>query len=973
MRRTALLAVVLLLAASPGFASSGAAQDATVPTTPGDEVTLAWTGSALPGAEQGDCQEATSDAHDITLGVPDGAYDAVRVAARFDVTYDGPATDVKFTLVAPDGTATTADNGFADEDETLAIGNPVAGTYRVLVCTFASATPQAYDGMLTLTAEAIVPSVASGPACPSPGETMKWEMGYIDETRAGGEPIVQTLPDGTLVWGSHAGTTHFFTPGVEEGSPQPFVENYRGQTYDYYSEDGGATWTFVPRQPVDVPPAVGVPATGFSDPEFAVDAAGNVYTSEINLANVAVWKSTDSGRSYGLQNVFSFTSSDRQWMAADEEDVLYMTANGFGGGSFPSGPVGNLGHFIAKSTDGGVTWSAPDKRNPNGVADIQVDRRDGTVYEISASADGTLAMAAWRGARGADGMGSDPEIGTIADGVGYTGVGRLIDPTFDMDEEGNLYIVWTENGTGAAGRPPGIYYSYSLDRGRTWASPAIRVDPDARTDIWPWITVGEPGQVAISYLAVDAELENNNAELAEDDQGWNVVTAHTQYGLGCPGADEASQIPGFTYSSSTSEPIHFGTICQGGTLCQAELVDRRLGDYFANETNAEGDVYISVADTRQGGPTALPLNVRQVGGPNLFDLPEEPEEPGEPGQPPAPEVDPCEVVPDGEVVRRVATNDPTALGVALSEGCFDSADTAVLARSDDFADALAAGGLAGELDAPVLLTPTEGLDDAVAAELDRLGVEDVVLVGGEAALSAQVAADVEALGMAVRRIGGRERFSTAGLVADAIVEIGGPVEEVIVALGIRPEGGDAWPDALAAGVLAAAARAPVLLTAPEAVPFPTDDALARLLDAGDPLLIAGGTAAVGTTAQDELLAAGYAPRRIAGATRYGTAAAMAEEAVARGATTDVVVLASGEEFAGALVGGPAAVRAGGILLLAQPEDLDFGTETRAFLEARRDAIDAVVLAGGTEILSEAVERDVRTIFAGRAGEAGGGS
>ena len=67
-------------------------------------------------------------------------------------------------------------------------------------------------------------------------------------------------------------------------------------------------------------------------------------------------------------------------------------------------------------------------------------------------------------------------------------------------------------------------------------------------------------------------------------------------------------------TTASSEPVHYGTICQGGTVCQAELVDRRLGDYFANEIDATGNTYISVSDTRQGGSVALPLVIRQVGG-----------------------------------------------------------------------------------------------------------------------------------------------------------------------------------------------------------------------------------------------------------------------------------------------------------------------------------------------------------------------
>ena len=476
-------------------------------------------------------------------------------------------------------------------------------------------------------------AAAGGDGCAAPTETLKFRQEIIDPDRAGGEPIVTTLDDGTLLWGSHAGTTHFYTPGAADPDTGAFIENYEGQTYYYFSEDDGKTWEFVSRPPIpneELGTIEGVPASGFSDPEFAVDAAGQVYISEINLANVAVSKSVDGGRTYGVANPFAFTISDRQWMAADAKDVLYMTANGFGGGTFPAEPVGAVGHFFAKSTDGGVTWSEAIRSNPNGVGDIQIDRSDGTLYEISANPDGTLGMAAFRNIRNEEGPAasdfSEPEITTVAEGVGYAGVQRLIDPTFDMDDEGNLYMVWTENGQGDAKRPFGIYYSYSTDGNKTWADP-VRIDTDTDTDVWPWIAVGDPGKVAITYLAVDRQLEDDNAELATEDDAWNVIVAHTANGLGCEGADT----PGFGVVKASTEPVHFGTICMGGTVCQARLVDRRLGDYFSNEIDGQGNTYIAVSNTaveEAGGSVALPMVIRQISGPK-FGQPVNPKPPTE--------------------------------------------------------------------------------------------------------------------------------------------------------------------------------------------------------------------------------------------------------------------------------------------------------------------------------------------------------
>jgi hypothetical protein len=80
-------------------------------------------------------------------------------------------------------------------------------------------------------AAAAAPSVAAGKACPAPAPLSFAEPTYVDTTRAGGEPLVATLPDGRLIYSAHAGTTHFFTPEAPNPGTGAFVQNYTNQTY----------------------------------------------------------------------------------------------------------------------------------------------------------------------------------------------------------------------------------------------------------------------------------------------------------------------------------------------------------------------------------------------------------------------------------------------------------------------------------------------------------------------------------------------------------------------------------------------------------------------------------------------------------------------------------------------------------------------------------------------------------------------
>jgi len=812
---------------------------------------------------------------------------------------------------------------------------------------------------LTLVAGLLVASVASAQAtCPAPGQPLEFAEAYIDESRAGGEPLIETHPDGTMLWGSHAGTTHFFTPAAPDPTTAAFLENYEGQTYQYFSEDQGETWKFAPRTPISADAASGVPNSGFSDPEFAIDTAGNIFISEINLANIAFSKSSDSGRTYELQNVIGISFSDRQWMEADEEDVLWFVANTFGGGSPTAGePVtGSLANRLYKSTDGGQTFSQGQSLGRQQSSDIQVDQSDGRLYQLHTERqqDGTVDLEMWvfPNARQETPPNVTVERYTIAEDYDRQ---SSIGPEFDVDDQGNLYTIFNDGGE--ASLDHGVYYSSSSDRGVTWSEPQKLNDGQGSIH-WTWIAAGENGGVSAVWYENVNDLPDNNPERAGGEDGWHVMAAQSLNGLGCAESDQA----GFTVTQATTEPFHVGTICNGGTLCQAELIDRRLGDYFSNAIDNDGHVVIATGDTKQGGSVALPMRIRQTGGPSHI-APAASGEP-EPTQTPTTPVDPPPPPPEPERVSRISGATQSGTSVEVSQAAYDQTDSAVIARVDEYPDALAASGLAGELDAPVLLTPPDSLDGQVAGELDRLGVETAYLMGGTAALSPQVAADVEARGITVERIGGAERFETAALIADRIVALGGPVSQAVISLGGGRTAENDWPDALAAGNLAAAGRAPVLLVGPNEVPEPTRAALDRLVAKGSALFITGGLEAVGGAPEGELRSSGYDTRRLAGGDRYATAAEVVAEAQRQGAGGDPIFLASGERFSDALVAGPAAHRLGGAMLLVHPEDLNDSGATRDYLSANRDAITQAIVVGGSTTVDDRVLDQVEATLEG---------
>ncbi len=89
----------------------------------------------------------------------------------------------------------------------------------------------------------------------------------------------------------------------------------------------------------------------------------------------------------------------------------------------------------------------------------------------------------------------------------------------------------------------------------------------------------------------------------------------------------------------------------------------------------------------------------------------------------------------GERLTVVADGEPAAAAVSTSRGLFAESGVAVVAPEGDSAARLLGASAAVGLGVPLLLDPEgEGAaDDAVAAELDRLGATSVLVVGGDGA------------------------------------------------------------------------------------------------------------------------------------------------------------------------------------------------------------------------------------------------
>lgn len=251
-----------------------------------------------------------------------------------------------------------------------------------------------------------------------------------------------------------------------------------------------------------------------------------------------------------------------------------------------------------------------------------------------------------------------------------------------------------------------------------------------------------------------------------------------------------------------------------------------------------------------------------------------PNTPTDPTVPPLPDgaaADPVRIT-----AADATTSDAVLQAVAISGAAFleGAAGFGVVATASRYPDALGGSSLAYGV-APLLFTSPDGsLSAAVLTELMRAVQPggDVYVLGGVAAVPAVVDEQLAAAGFVPVRLAGEGRESTAAAVAQEVVATFGgslPFDSVIVATGSN------WPDAVTVGQIGSWWGIPILLTPAEG-PLNGDTAVAlAALDPGQ-VLVAGGNTAVSdaTVAEIEVLTGAGSVRRLGGATRFETAAAI---------------------------------------------------------------------------------------------------
>jgi len=309
---------------------------------------------------------------------------------------------------------------------------------------------------------------------------------------------------------------------------EPSENRYDASGGFYRSTNGGTSWSagFLPGLVRANPTAPG-PYESAGDPSVSAGPNNTFWYANLafdrtnNANSVAVSRSTDGGASWTTSFVFQTPATqgtgifnDKEWIGADPNnaDAAYVTWTQFAGSSSPI--------VISKTTDGGATWSAPQRVSNLYALDqgstVVVDT-SGTVHVTFESFNGTHDEVIY--ARSTDG-GATFNVTALApvDDIPSPLPGATFRddsfPALALDGS-TLHVVWSNwNGSNAD-----VDYMRSLDGGITWSNPPLTLAGGAGDQFFPWIAARNGKVYASWFNRAGGDDSYSIAGSASDDGG----------------------------------------------------------------------------------------------------------------------------------------------------------------------------------------------------------------------------------------------------------------------------------------------------------------------------------------------------------------------------------------------------------------------------------------------------------------------
>lgn len=375
----------------------------------------------------------------------------------------------------------------------------------------------------------------------------------VDPAGGEGEPSLGVLPDGTL-----------FTNGAGRSGAL------------YASTDNGTTWKKLASPTAPWPN---------EDPDLATSVDGVLWYDNLWIGCTTVAASKDAGKTWTTSPLGCVPpAGDRQYVIPVKGGEAYVYSH----------HLPTLYQMVAHTTDYGQTWT------PVGPA-------EGLTPPLAVGASGWGGGGFYDAAKGSvwtTFTWNDGPAGTSAAWYPAAGVLHKGSSTFDLlklpnaggqpvglslvvgaaDDAGNVYLAWAEaKGSDAKTQVMSVYVSSSKDDGKTWSKPTLVNEPNNMSVVFPAITAGPAGEVAVAYY--EADKQGYPAGLDEH-ASWNVTLAYTHDALG----ENAT----WSHVRLTNQSVRHGAICPDGTTCAA---NRDFLDYFALKRLPDGRVGSVFTDT----------------------------------------------------------------------------------------------------------------------------------------------------------------------------------------------------------------------------------------------------------------------------------------------------------------------------------------------------------------------------------------
>lgn len=331
------------------------------------------------------------------------------------------------------------------------------------------------------------------------------------------------------------------------------------------------------------------------------------YTGLGPLTNFSTATADDTGRTlHGGAISQSLPGVDRQWMVFTDAKTVFLNYNGLA-----------EGFSVQRSTDGGYSYGprqvvsttggriGPMRAILNGnpaQSKVYFPYDDGTKIKLAFSPDNGVT---W-GNCTVGNAGISPTAGFVV---------------ADHDKAGNIYIAYAEKG-GRERQDSYVMVVRAKDTARCTTDAAvvgdgriIRVNQGrTETTVMPWIVAsGQPGRFAVAFYGTDKVGDPN---LGTFKAAWHVYVAMTLNGLDAK--------PALGQVQASSHPTHYDSICLNGTLCDVQMGDRSLVDYFAMDLNPkDGRLNIvynnaSKLPNEVEGHVANPIVMTQMTGPSTL-------------------------------------------------------------------------------------------------------------------------------------------------------------------------------------------------------------------------------------------------------------------------------------------------------------------------------------------------------------------